>query len=473
MAQSQPITYMKIASYGFFYGLWPYAIVRVGPMSPFITGVVATQYGFDLVTLGLMLSVLTILDMLWDPTIGRLSDTVKTRWGQRKPWIVTGAVLTTAVGLALFIPRESMELWYFVLLYGLLNLVASMFQVPFEAMGTAITRDYRSRDKLFLSLPIFTSIVGLGYSFLPQLPIFETTRLTVEVFTLAVCIFGVFSLPAIWLLFRSFPEEEQSFVAASEKPVRRYETARQIWELLKFNRPFLYLIIVQIISGFGTAALGGLYFFWFDGYLGIGDAFTQISFAFVLIGFIAPLIGLQVSKFIPRRQLYVFGTLITGVNGLVLFFLTPDTPYVLPIFIICTVVISGIVSNILSAIFFAIRADVVDYGRLKTGHEGAGLYVATIQLVSKAQTAIFGGMSIAIVGYFGFVAGAETQPDEASLALRILVAGMPCLAAFITGIMMWWFPLTKKRSEIITKRLNQRAERGAGTPTAAAPAKLA
>ncbi|MEM8919338.1 MAG: MFS transporter [Pseudomonadota bacterium] len=459
MSQPPPITYKKIAAYGLFQGLGAYAVVGYSPMTMFVTGVVATQYGFDLVTLGVMLSFLTILDMIWDPAIGRLSDTRKTRFGQRRPWIIAGAILTTAVGLVLFYPRDMMSIWYFVVLYGLLNLTGSMFQVPMQAMGTAITRDYRSRDKLYMTLPIFVLTIGGGFNLLPQLPIFETTRLTVEVLALSICIFGLLSLPAIWVMFRSFPEEEYFAIQPKAEKEGVKENFRQIWHLLKENKPFLFYIVVQTVGGIGTAAMGGLMFFWFDGYLGIGDAFTQIGLGFVIIGLIAPIIGVQITKFISRRKLFVIGTLLSSINGLVMFFLTPGTPYVLEIFIFSNVVFSGIITVILGAVTFGILADVVDYGRFKTRQEGAGLYISTNLIIRKAQTAVLGGAGIAIVGYFGFVAGADTQTEEASMALRVMVAGLPFLSSLFIGIAMWWFPLTKRRMEIIAKRLNQRAER--------------
>ena len=449
-----PISYPEAICFNVFGGVNIFSCIPHMPIGALVASVMAQRYGFDLVILGASLGLLTFCDAIWDPAIGIASDTWKTKWGYRRPWLVVGTITTALSGLALFFPRAEMSLLLFLLTYAAFNFCGSLFQVPYQAMATAVTHDVRSRDKLYFTRAIVASAFGVGFALLPQLPFLETTELTVEVFTLSIIIFAVISAPALGLLFRNFPESKFMHGPGrqDQQSVKLVEALSNTLKLLKSNPPFRFFILVSFIGGIGTTTALGLSFFWFDGYLGLGAYISIILLLMSLIGLLAPLGGLWLTTRFSRAQLYAYASLLQAGTWVIAFSLTPETSGLLYIYFVQVILSTGI-GFIAVAIGSSIIADTADYGRLKTGLEGAGLYTTAYGLVFKFQTAVFASLGMIIVGLFGYQPGAVSQPEEAIWGLRIAVGIIPMIFSFLAGVLMFWYPLNKHRTEIVTRRL--------------------
>jgi len=78
-----------------------------------------------------------------------------------------------------------------------------------------------------------------------------------------------------------------------------------------------------------------------------------------------------------------------------------------------------------------------------------------------------GGVGMIIIGLFGYDPSATSNDETAVLALRVVFAIVPAVFGIIAALMMFAYPLTKRRMEIITSRLNSlesRAEAQAESP---------
>jgi Na+/melibiose symporter-like transporter len=62
----------------------------------------ARRFGLGLTTVGLIFMVCRLLNAFSDPLIGILSDRTRTRFGQRKPWVIGGGLLLMVTVLAAF-----------------------------------------------------------------------------------------------------------------------------------------------------------------------------------------------------------------------------------------------------------------------------------------------------------------------------------------------------------------------------------
>ena len=426
-----------------------FAHVPIVQLGAFSVSVLATRYGFDLVVLGVVLALTTIADAIWDPLIGAASDHYRPRWGQRRAWIAVGVPLTAFTGLLLYYPRDDLTIVSFALLFSAFNFCASLFQVPYQAWATAATRDVRSRDRLYFVIPLIGWVASGAVLLLPLLPVFETTALTLEVISVSLLIFVVLAPPAMYVLFRHVPETA---------PVARLRASANgrwgdVLALWRDNPPFRFLILVNVVAGLGTSAGAGLFFFWFDSYLGLGDYVSALGLSLMIPGLLAPAAGLWLTKRFSRIAVYVYASLAEAASGIVMLLLTPETPGLLPIFLTTSAVFSGGLGTLLVAIMRAVYADVTDYGRLRAGVEGGGLYVSVAGLVQKVQLTVFGSLGMIIVGLFGFQPGAESHSEEAIWALRITVAGFPMAFSTLAALLMWRFPLNQRRMRIIGRRL--------------------
>lgn len=455
--QSQKLSISRAVIFSAFGAVAAFSYVPYIPTATFAVAVVAKRYGLDLVALGAAIAFVTVCDSIWDPAIGVASDRWRTRWGNRKPWIVAGVVMTALSGLLLYYPREEMSVFTFVAVFALFNFSASLYEVPYRAWATSATTDVSSRNRLYFVVPLIGWIASAGLMALPLLPMFETNELTVQVLTLSVMIFALLSVPALFFLFRYVPDHVL-------KKVPRQNGCglwQDLWILVRRNPPFRFLVIVNFIAAIGSSAGGGLFFFWFDSYLGLGGHVSALGFAMLVPGLLAPFFGIWITKRYSRNTVYATASLVTAVSGVINLGLTPDTPGLLPIVLANAAIFGGGLGTLTASLTRALYADIIDYGRLKAGIEGGGSYVSVELMLIKIQSAVFGSLGMVVVGLFGFVPGAQTQTGSAIWALRILVAGFPIVFSTVAALMMFHFPLDTRRMTIIGKRLRQLNERDA------------
>lgn len=118
------------------------------------------------VTLALALA--RIWDAFTDPLVGSISDKWKSKFGRRKPFIITGALLT-----GLFFPiiwlaspdwSQNAIVTYLVLSLLLFYTFYSIFSVPYESLGTELTANYKERTNIFVVRSYVNQIFNLGIS---------------------------------------------------------------------------------------------------------------------------------------------------------------------------------------------------------------------------------------------------------------------------------------------------------------------
>ena len=102
--------------------------------------------------LGIGTAVFRILDAFLDPLMGILTDRTESRFGRRKPYIVTGAAMAGLLfALMWWCPRGMSTTFYFgwfmrvaILFHG----AFTMFGVPYVALGYEMSHDYHERTRI-------------------------------------------------------------------------------------------------------------------------------------------------------------------------------------------------------------------------------------------------------------------------------------------------------------------------------------
>lgn len=80
---------------------------------------------------GFLKSIGTVVAVVWQPIVGGISDRTVTRWGRRRPFIVSGTLgdLLFLAGIAL-----SGSYWWIVVFYFLLQLASNTAQAPYQGL---------------------------------------------------------------------------------------------------------------------------------------------------------------------------------------------------------------------------------------------------------------------------------------------------------------------------------------------------
>jgi GPH family glycoside/pentoside/hexuronide:cation symporter len=113
----------------------------------FLTDVVGMSPAFA----GFVIMVGTIWDAFTDPTLGIVSDRIKSRWGRRRPFLLAVAVPYGLITWLLF-SDFGLGQWqtsvYFILVIVLYYTAATALEVPYTSLTAEMTEDYDERANL-------------------------------------------------------------------------------------------------------------------------------------------------------------------------------------------------------------------------------------------------------------------------------------------------------------------------------------
>lgn len=423
--------------------------MMLGPIGSFIPLFYAKYTAITLSSIGLALLIGRLLDSCTDQIVGYLSDITKSRFGRRKPWLVSGAVVCMASSYALYMPPPDAGFLYFFISLTGIYLGYSMVAIPHLAWGAELTRNYNERAKLSSFIAV---LQPLGFALilsLTFLPFLQTTELTPE----AVGIMGL-------VIILVFPLVIGASVAAVPRGVvngQMNPSLKQLFLSVRNNPPFWRFMSFNLLSYIALGMMSSALPIYMDFSLGLGQ---DIALAFMLNMAVMSLsvpLWLRVVYRFSKHKALAYSSLITIII-LPSIFLLPPGQGALPYFLVWMAAIGAAGgANFLSA--NAIMADIVDYDTLKTGYNRAGNYYAFIGFLTKAAGAVGGGLAFVLLSTFGFNAKAEVQTDVAIFGLKFAFAYLPITLNAIAVAFVFGFPLNARRQAIISRRLDQRIQR--------------
>lgn len=116
----------------------------------------------------------------------------------------------------------------------------------------------------------------------------------------------------------------------------------------------------------------------------------------------------------------------------------------------------------LSALPFAICADVIDIDTAATGKQRAGAYMSIWSMVRKGSYALGTDIGLGLVSYWGFDALADprdtTNSDFSLLMLACTYSVIPALFKFVGMPLLWIYPLTESKLREVQTEINRWAQ---------------
>ena len=201
----------------------------------------AVEVGLGLASVGLILLLARIWDVVSDPVIGQLSDRLETRFGRRRPWIVLGTPLVMIAVWFLFVPGPGAGIAHLLLWSIVLYTGWTMMILPLTAWGAELSPGYNERSRIAAfreTAIILGTLLALG------LPV----ALGIEDGPAAG---GSLSLIA-WTVVLLLPVTVVALLVFTPEPPIRYRahlTIRRGLAVLKGNRPFRRLIAAYLLNG--------------------------------------------------------------------------------------------------------------------------------------------------------------------------------------------------------------------------------
>ena len=413
--------------------------------------------GVHPMTISLAMGLPRFLDALIDPFIGNISDNTRTRWGRRRPFIAVGVLVSSLLFALMWLPPTGASVTvlgiYFTVICILTYLAISVWQIPWDALGLELSRDYNERTRVQAWKMTFYNAASFltpwTYA-LCLLPVFGGNEVVgVRYVGVGVALVALLSglTSAVFCRERAETQKQEKikFLPALGRTLKNRAflilTGVLFIMLAGFylSLPFMTYVNIYYVCGgdkaFG-AKLSGLY--------GTVQAATCLV-AVPLITWLSTRFGKK-TVMLGGQGLAVLGCL----SGLV--FITPQYPYlqlVVPVLI-------GAGSSCVYLLWASSLADVCDLDELKSGLRREGMYGAvgafTIKLGTAAVTSISGIMLVA-AGYSG---SAEALTHESLVNMRNLYALVPAAGLAVGLILTAFFPITEKAARTTRALLEER-----------------
>jgi GPH family glycoside/pentoside/hexuronide:cation symporter len=408
-----------------------------------------------------------VFDAFTDPMMGFVSDRTQTRWGRRRPYLLLGAIVCgSALPLLYWLPgtvppEQTTFAAAAVLLFYSLGF--TIFNVPYMTMPVELTTDHRQRVAVMSYRVAFMMTGGfVGSSVAPW--VVQSLGNDATAYARMGALFGAGIFAVMLVPFLFVPD-----ASAKHAPARHAGFREQFTTALE-NRPFLTLLGVKVLQFIGIAAHSStMPFFvktvmkrdftvlaWY-GLVTLGATIAGVA----LWRALAPRIGKK-RGFMIGVVGYVLGTSSWLLGG-------PGEPDVL---LAARGIFMGLFSSAILLFGQAVLIDAVDYDRLRTGQQRAGLFTSVYVFVERL------GYSIAPVLLGGLLAAMdfdktkplELQPPSAATAVMLSMVAIPGIVFGLSLLLLWKYDLTERRIDEL--RANRAAEdaRAQAEPSEAARA---
>ena len=407
-----------------------------------------TFYGvtleLGLAATGFALLTARVFDTITDPIVGIISDRFPIKRNYRKPWIAVGSIIA-AIGLyQLLNPPNDAGIIYLICWSIILYLGWTFVAVPYLTWGAELSTDYNERTSITTSREtagilgiltcgvIFTFSANLNFS---------------EIDTIGIIGWATIGLGAISIPFMLKKVPDSGLVRLKKGKNTNSSFLRSVLQLTQ-NRLFVRLLAAWFLNGIANGIPSVLFFLYLDKVLGVNETQRAVLILIYFSTAVAAMPAwLSLSKVFNKHRVWCYAMILAiGAFSLVPFL--PEGAFYL-FSIIC--ILTGVCLGADLSIPPSIQADVLDYDKLKTRSQRAGLLFSLWGMATKLALACSVGLAFPLLDWLGFEP--DMPDDSGRQALVFLYALLPVGFKCITVLAIWNFPLNRKNHTIIKRRL--------------------
>ena len=407
-----------------------------------LQAIYAKHAGISLAALAAATLLSKMFDAITYPLIGYLSDRSYASRGTRKNWIIVGTLVSVLGIWKLMRPPEGVDAFYFGLWMGTTYLGWKLMEIPIQAWSYGLSADYAQRTRvqgwralaqmggqlMFFLVPLLA--VKLGYSDSTELD-FRTLGLTAVVCAIALPLATLASVTHV-----------HDGVAAPPAAAAKRPGWAEVFNAIRDNGPLLRLLAAFMVVSLLSGMMSGVAYLYIDTYLHLSKEFAGIAALALLASIVGIPFWSALAARYERHRVWAV-SLVTGGIACASFALLSPGPMALPLaFVLYPTVLFTLVGAV---IVYSMSADIVDYGRLVTGQDHAGLYGSMFAFLQKSVLGVSSAAGLAVVGFFGFDATAAVQSANGIVGIKLVCALLPALGLFGGAAIIWNYPLTRER----------------------------
>ncbi len=443
--------------------------------------------GMDPITVGVVIMVSLVVDAVLDPAIGRFSDTFRSPWGRRHPFMYASALPIAVAIILLWRPPHALVggalAAYTLSMLVVLRLCTSLYQVPSDALSPELAPDYHERTSL-ISFRWFFAVVGavlanfvLFAFFLQKSPSNPLGQLNRDAygrfFLIAAVVVFVAILGSSYATHRFIPylrsEPKRTMTLAA--------SAKEIWNTLA-NPSLISVMVSGLLSGIAGGMAASLqlfmsYYFWGLSSRVIGSIGLFVLPSYFLGIAIAPALSRALDK--KRTMMTVFFLAIfAGVIPVALRLagvLPPNGSPWIPVILTADVFISSALALVGFVIVSSMIADVVEDAAVRTGRRSEGLLFAANGLLPKFTTGfgtLLGNSMLSFVHVPKGVATGATDHIAPAIMNHLVWLSLPTAMVLnsLAVAVLFFYRIDKRSHESNLAALALEAGLGGPPPTA-------
>lgn len=377
--------------------------------------------GLPAIMAGFAALIALLVDAITDPLMGDISDNWHSKkWGRRHPFMIAAVIPFPLSLYMLFSPPagiEQQELFLWLVTWSIIvRLMLTMFNVPHNALGAELSRDYQERTKIvsyrtFLGYVggITLSVVALN-TFLKGTEQYPNGMLNVEGYSSLGAFAGVIAFIAmvICILGTKHTIAHLPKAAENQKKVDLKRSFKAFGEALRL-KPFRLIFMVQILTmvAGGAGATFMLY---------LGSYFFELSpgeISLLTLTIVVGLIPASIIAPILSKRFDKMPSLVTCLVIATVFSFSPivlrlleilplnGSPLILPI--LFATYVGGYSFFIAAGIIIgSMLADIADLHATKTNKRQEGLFFAANSFAQKATFGLgtlFAGIGLEIIAF--------------------------------------------------------------------------
>jgi len=403
--------------------------------------------------------VYAIWNAINDPLFGYITDSTRSRWGRRIPYMrFTAPFLALTFVLVWFTPPQAGQqgmFWWMLVTMLLYDTCYTVIGLVYSALLPEVTELDSERNDLQISSSLF-GLLGTLLGFL--IPDFfrpkaggDPSFLPLQVAMVVLGVVGMILIIATTLKVKERPE-----FTKVDKPL-------PFWDVIKFtfsSKSFLILVAANFMSILTSSLITGALFY-------LADYVLKINTMILLACLFIPLIGGVPLTTYFRRWLGVVGAqqfllVIAGVGLVALTFVPPAL--MLPCIVLAGFGLSG--PQTFTNILFA---QVADEDEVRTGVRREGAFFGINALLTKPSQSLAIALPPFILAATGFITRSANngeifldQTPSAIFGIKVIAGLVPGVALLLGALLLVFYPLKSKYLKSVQDQvLQMHAEKAA------------
>jgi GPH family glycoside/pentoside/hexuronide:cation symporter len=388
--------------------------------------------GLDASLAGLAVGIGLVSDAITDPLVGYLSDSTRSRWGRRHPWLYASILPMGATFYFLwnppdFVAGNALLFGWLVVCNVSMRTALTMFLVPAYAIVAELTADYDERTRLLTGFHVIWSVINNGMSVLMYaIWLVPTAEISDGVMNpegyQTAGVFGTVVIVASILVFtvglrRFIPTLKQYRVDASPSLGQFFHQVVDVFRIASAR--VVVLAGVLYYAGLGTYVALWVYiysYFW---------EFTspQISIIVIPMALAALVLPPAMARWTAGREKKAVA--ITGLLGGMAINVIPISLRLLGFFpesgsgaLFWTMLVAGFFETNFFLVFDvcwrSMIADLTERTELETGRRNEGVICSTVTFATKCADALgtlIAGILLSLIAFPTETAVGDVPPD--------------------------------------------------------------